>query len=154
MAHLTSNNILREPCDDVTTSVCSTSQVRDQTSSLLYHTLMTNFFPIPSKPSRFTLLLYFDHLSLSLIVIHKGIWTKHLQYYLDTASSEARVNKYKKFLGEQKAAILHSATNSTGDIGSTWYAPAADAVSAYMSTMWGESYLIFVISREGPYGHQ
>jgi len=66
MAHLTSNNILREPCDDVTVSVCGGNEVRDQTSSLLYHTpLMTNFFPVPSKTSRFTLLLYFDHLSLT-----------------------------------------------------------------------------------------
>ncbi|KAJ7162294.1 glycoside hydrolase family 76 protein [Mycena filopes] len=55
----------------------------------------------------------------------KGIWTKHLQYYLTSAASAgAEVDaKYGPFLGRQSAAVLRYATNHTSlDIGSVWYA--------------------------------
>ncbi|KAJ7860316.1 glycoside hydrolase family 76 protein [Mycena leptocephala] len=52
----------------------------------------------------------------------KGIWTKHLQYYLTSASSALATAKYSVFLGDQSAAVLRYATNASLDIGSVWYA--------------------------------
>ncbi|KAF9554284.1 glycoside hydrolase family 76 protein [Agrocybe pediades] len=54
--------------------------------------------------------------------IFKGIWTKHLQYYLDWAGP-SRVGKYQAFLGSQTSAVFHFGTNSDDDVGSVWYAP-------------------------------
>ncbi|PPQ95018.1 hypothetical protein CVT25_000481 [Psilocybe cyanescens] len=54
--------------------------------------------------------------------IFKGIWTKHLQYYLDMAGL-ARVGKYSAFLGSQESAVFHFGTNANDDVGSVWYAP-------------------------------
>jgi hypothetical protein len=54
--------------------------------------------------------------------IFKGIWTKHLQYYLDNAGP-ARVDKYTAFLGSQTSAVLHFGTDADTDVGSVWYAP-------------------------------
>ncbi|KAJ7466920.1 glycoside hydrolase family 76 protein [Mycena latifolia] len=53
----------------------------------------------------------------------KGIWTKHLQYYLTSAASARATAKYGPFLGAQSAAVLRYATNASLDIGSVWYAP-------------------------------
>jgi len=53
----------------------------------------------------------------------KGIWTKHLQYYLDNANDAARTAKYKPFLGSQSSAVLHFGTNAQNIAGSVWYAP-------------------------------
>lgn len=53
--------------------------------------------------------------------IFKGIWTKHVQYYLDNANDSSRVAKYSHFLGIQHSGILLHATNSAHDIGSVWY---------------------------------
>jgi len=55
--------------------------------------------------------------------IFKGIWTKHLQYYLDNADDATRTAKYNPFLGSQYSAILRYSTNANNDIGSVWYAP-------------------------------
>jgi len=53
----------------------------------------------------------------------KGIWAKHLQYYLDTANDASRTTKYSSFLGSQSSAVLHYATGSSNVPGSVWYAP-------------------------------
>ncbi|KAJ7140936.1 glycoside hydrolase family 76 protein [Mycena epipterygia] len=53
----------------------------------------------------------------------KGIWTKHLQYYLTSAANARATAKYGPFLGAQSAAVLRYATNASLDIGSVWYAP-------------------------------
>jgi superoxide dismutase len=58
-------------------------------------------------------------------LIFKGIWTKHLQYYLDNANSAARTAKYSPFLGAQASAVWHYGTSGSNDIGSVWYAPDA-----------------------------
>ncbi|KAF9531603.1 glycoside hydrolase family 76 protein [Crepidotus variabilis] len=55
--------------------------------------------------------------------IFKGIWTKHLQFYLDNANDPARTAKYAGFLHSQYSAVLHYGTNGDGDIGSVWYGP-------------------------------
>ncbi|KAF7979100.1 hypothetical protein HWV62_43624 [Athelia sp. TMB] len=55
----------------------------------------------------------------------KGIWTKHLQYYLDTANSASRNAKYSGFLGSQLSAVIHYGTDASDDVGSVWYAPNA-----------------------------
>lgn len=52
--------------------------------------------------------------------IFKGIWTKHVQYYLDNANDISRVAKYSHFLGFQHLGILRHATNSVYDVGSVW----------------------------------
>ncbi|KAJ7633431.1 glycoside hydrolase family 76 protein [Mycena polygramma] len=52
----------------------------------------------------------------------KGIWTKHLQYYLNYAASARVTAKYRSILRHQSAAVLHYATNASLDIGSVWYA--------------------------------
>ncbi|KAF8893379.1 glycoside hydrolase family 76 protein [Infundibulicybe gibba] len=76
--------------------------------------------------------------------IFKGIWTKHLQYYLDNANDPARTAKYSAFLGSQIAAVLHFGTNADNDVGSVWYEPdqggsiftpktSASGLAAYVS---------------------
>ncbi|KAJ7354463.1 glycoside hydrolase family 76 protein [Mycena albidolilacea] len=51
----------------------------------------------------------------------KGIWTKHLQYYLTSAANPLTTAKYGPFLGLQSAGVLRYATNASLDIGSVWY---------------------------------
>ncbi|KAG1752919.1 glycoside hydrolase family 76 protein [Suillus lakei] len=53
--------------------------------------------------------------------IFKGIWTKHVQYYLDNANDISRMVKYSHFLGFQHLGIVRHATNSAHDVGSVWY---------------------------------
>jgi len=55
--------------------------------------------------------------------IFKGIWTKHLQYYLDNVNDATRAAKYSPFLGSQYSAVFHYGTDANDDIGSVWYAP-------------------------------
>ncbi|KAJ8481984.1 hypothetical protein ONZ45_g15112 [Pleurotus djamor] len=55
--------------------------------------------------------------------IFKGLWTKHVQYYLDSANDASRTAKYAPFLGSQMSAVFHFGTNANNDIGSVWYAP-------------------------------
>ncbi|KAF8161061.1 glycoside hydrolase family 76 protein [Crassisporium funariophilum] len=55
--------------------------------------------------------------------IFKGIWTKHLQFYLDMANNAQRTAKYSSFLGSQTSAVFHYGTNAANDVGSVWYAP-------------------------------
>ncbi|PFH45907.1 glycoside hydrolase family 76 protein [Amanita thiersii Skay4041] len=55
--------------------------------------------------------------------IFKGIWTKHVQYYLDSANDQNRVNKYQSFLGSQASGVFHFGMSASKDIGSVWYAP-------------------------------
>lgn len=50
-------------------------------------------------------------------IIFKGIWMKHVQYYVDAANSASRTAKYSSFLGAQLSAIVHYGTNGNGDIG-------------------------------------
>jgi len=52
----------------------------------------------------------------------KGIWTKHLQYYLDSANDTARTSKYSPFLGKQLSAVVNFGIDANNDIGSVWYA--------------------------------
>ncbi|KAF4567449.1 hydrolase 76 protein [Pleurotus pulmonarius] len=82
--HLSTNNILRESCDNAASGgpVCNQDQQ-----------------------------------------IFKGIWTKHLQYYLDTANDASRTAKYAAFLGSQSSGVLHFGTSASKDVGSVWYAP-------------------------------
>ncbi|GLB37100.1 putative glycoside hydrolase family 76 protein [Lyophyllum shimeji] len=84
IAHLSTNNILRESCDDAVSGgpVCNQDQQ-----------------------------------------IFKGLWTKHLQFYLDRANDPARVDKYRSWLGSQSSAVYHYGTNANNDVGSVWYAP-------------------------------
>ncbi|EPQ57052.1 Six-hairpin glycosidase [Gloeophyllum trabeum ATCC 11539] len=56
--------------------------------------------------------------------IFKGIWTKHVQYYLDQANDAARTAKYSAFLGAQYSAIYHYGKNADNDVGNVWYAPS------------------------------
>jgi hypothetical protein len=53
----------------------------------------------------------------------QGIWTKHVQYYLDMADDPERTKKYSEFLGSQSSAALHYGMNNGGVIGSVWYEP-------------------------------
>ncbi|KAI0316793.1 Six-hairpin glycosidase [Amylostereum chailletii] len=82
ITHLTVNNVLKESCDDATSSTCDHDQQ-----------------------------------------IFKGIWTKHLQYYLDKAADPARTSKYSAFLGAQSSAAFHFGKRANNDVGSVWYAP-------------------------------
>ncbi|KAF5348748.1 hypothetical protein D9758_006833 [Tetrapyrgos nigripes] len=83
IALLTTNNILRESCDNAASgqAVCNQDQQ-----------------------------------------IFKGIWTKHVQYYLDAANDATRTAKYRPFLGSQESAVFHFGTNANNDVGSVWYA--------------------------------
>ncbi|KIK67462.1 glycoside hydrolase family 76 protein [Collybiopsis luxurians FD-317 M1] len=55
--------------------------------------------------------------------LFKGLWTKHLQYYLDMANDPSRTAKYSPFLGSQESAVFHFGTDASNDVGSVWYAP-------------------------------
>lgn len=55
--------------------------------------------------------------------IFKGLWTKHVQFYLDSAPDASRIAKYSGFLHAQASAVYHYGTNANNDIGSVWYAP-------------------------------
>lgn len=52
----------------------------------------------------------------------KGIWTKHLQYYLIFTNKKEKIAKYGPFLGVQSHAVTKYATNATDDISNLWYA--------------------------------
>ncbi|TFK62697.1 glycoside hydrolase family 76 protein [Pluteus cervinus] len=54
--------------------------------------------------------------------LFKGLWTKHVQYYLDAANDAGRTAKYAPFLWSQSSAVFHYATGSTNDPGSVWFA--------------------------------
>ncbi|KAF5386228.1 hypothetical protein D9615_002518 [Tricholomella constricta] len=84
ISRLSTNNILRESCDDAVRGgpVCNQDQQ-----------------------------------------IFKGIWTKHLQFYLDYANDPARTAKYSAWLGSQSSGVFHFGTNANNDVGSVWYAP-------------------------------
>ncbi|KAE9391252.1 hypothetical protein BT96DRAFT_312145 [Gymnopus androsaceus JB14] len=53
--------------------------------------------------------------------IFKGIWLKHLQYFLTFAQRPELVSKYSDFIGTQSEAVLNIATDPQLDIGSVWY---------------------------------
>ncbi|KAE9411554.1 glycoside hydrolase family 76 protein [Gymnopus androsaceus JB14] len=55
--------------------------------------------------------------------LFKGLWTKHVQYYLDMANDATRTAKYSPFLGSQESAVFHFGTDSSDAVGSVWYAP-------------------------------
>jgi len=55
--------------------------------------------------------------------IFKGIWCKHLEYFLDEAGNSSLVSKYSPFLGAQYYAVVQYATDASDDVGSVWYAP-------------------------------
>ncbi|EJD52539.1 glycoside hydrolase family 76 protein [Auricularia subglabra TFB-10046 SS5] len=55
--------------------------------------------------------------------LFKGLWMKHLQFYLDNAPAD-RVERFRSFIGSQSSAIFHYGTNANGDIGNVWYAPS------------------------------
>ncbi|EJF62105.1 glycoside hydrolase family 76 protein [Dichomitus squalens] len=52
----------------------------------------------------------------------KGIWMKHLQFYLDNVPD--RVSKYQSFIGAQESAVVHYGTGSGWTVGNVWYAPS------------------------------
>ncbi|KAJ7629336.1 glycoside hydrolase [Mycena rosella] len=54
----------------------------------------------------------------------KGIFMKHLQYYLDRVNDPARTAKYSAFIGAQASGVFHFGTSSSNDVGSVWYAPS------------------------------
>jgi len=55
-------------------------------------------------------------------LIFKGIFTKHLQYFIDHAGDAAR-RKYGVFLTAQSAGVYFYAAGSNNYPGSVWYAP-------------------------------
>jgi hypothetical protein len=61
------------------------------------------------------------YLCVHVCFIIQGIYTKHLQYYLDNASS--RVSKYSSALDTQYSAVFHYATGADYATGSVWYGP-------------------------------
>ncbi|KAE9411555.1 glycoside hydrolase family 76 protein [Gymnopus androsaceus JB14] len=70
--------------------------------------------------------------------IFKGIWTKHVQYYLDMANDATRTAKYSPFLGSQESAVFHYGTDSADVVGSVWYAPnQGGSIFSPMSTTSG-----------------
>ncbi|EIM86953.1 Six-hairpin glycosidase [Stereum hirsutum FP-91666 SS1] len=55
--------------------------------------------------------------------LFKGLWVKHVQYYLDSANDATRTAKYSPFLGTTAAGVHNNALDSANDIGTVWYAP-------------------------------
>ncbi|KAF7319902.1 Six-hairpin glycosidase [Mycena kentingensis (nom. inval.)] len=58
-------------------------------------------------------------------VAFKGIFVKHLQYYLDRVNDASRTAKYAGFLHAQASGVFHFGTSAANDIGSVWFAPNA-----------------------------
>ncbi|KAH9933959.1 glycoside hydrolase family 76 protein [Epithele typhae] len=54
-------------------------------------------------------------------VMFKGIWMKHLQFYLDNFPD--RASKYTSFIHAQDSAVVHYATGAGWKVGNVWYAP-------------------------------
>ncbi|KAJ7116113.1 glycoside hydrolase family 76 protein [Mycena crocata] len=52
---------------------------------------------------------------------YKGIFLKHLMYYLDHANDPEKTRKYAPFLALQSDAVHINATNSDGDPTSLWF---------------------------------
>ncbi|EIN11861.1 Six-hairpin glycosidase [Punctularia strigosozonata HHB-11173 SS5] len=52
--------------------------------------------------------------------LFKGIWMKHVQFYLDAVNDASRTAKYSSFLAAQASAIETNALTSDNDIGSLW----------------------------------
>ena len=52
----------------------------------------------------------------------KGLWMKHLQFYIDNAPD--RGSKYQSFIGAQESAGYHYATGADWTVGNVWYAPS------------------------------
>ncbi|KAK0476694.1 glycoside hydrolase family 76 protein [Armillaria novae-zelandiae] len=69
------------------------------------------------------MLIYLSEQTFKACVLHSGIWTKHLQYYLIFTNEKEKIAKYGPFLGTQSHAVIEYATNATGDISNLWYAP-------------------------------
>ncbi|KAF8315175.1 hypothetical protein DL93DRAFT_2079362 [Clavulina sp. PMI_390] len=57
--------------------------------------------------------------------LFKGLFMKHLQYYLDTANSASQNSKYAGFINAQASGVVHYATGSGYNVGSVWYAANA-----------------------------
>ncbi|KZP26488.1 glycoside hydrolase family 76 protein [Athelia psychrophila] len=57
--------------------------------------------------------------------IFKGVWAKHLAYYLDAVNSATSEAKYSPFLGSLNSAVTHYGVDADGDCSSTWYAANA-----------------------------
>ncbi|KAF8987983.1 Six-hairpin glycosidase [Hymenopellis radicata] len=57
--------------------------------------------------------------------LFKGIFMKHLQYFLDTANSATLTAKYAGFINAQASGIVHYATGAGYRVGSVWYAANA-----------------------------
>lgn len=53
--------------------------------------------------------------------LFKGLFTKHMMYYLEATKDNKRALKYKDFLGLQKFSVLNYAKNSQNLVGSVWY---------------------------------
>jgi hypothetical protein len=104
---MTSGGILKEGCDDATKSTCDEDQVGSvipmgSGSYFLTHTLVAHFQGMLGTMTR-------RH---SLNDSRQGIFTKHLQYYIDQAGSAAR-DKYAGFLSAQSSGVYHYGTGST-----------------------------------------
>ncbi|KAJ6514339.1 glycoside hydrolase family 76 protein, partial [Mycena vitilis] len=65
---------------------------------------------------------------------YKGIFLKHLMYYLDQANDPARTAKYAPFLAKQSNAVRSMATNGAGDPTSLWHQKPTDALGSSVST--------------------
>ncbi|EPQ57053.1 Six-hairpin glycosidase [Gloeophyllum trabeum ATCC 11539] len=73
--------------------------------------------------------------------IFKGIWTKHVQYYLDQANDSARTAKYSAFLGAQADAINTNAITADKDVGNVWYASGGGQENPQASTAGLEAFV-------------
>ncbi|KAF8315172.1 Six-hairpin glycosidase [Clavulina sp. PMI_390] len=57
--------------------------------------------------------------------LFKGLFMKHLQYYLDTANSASQNSKYAGAINAQASGVVHYATGAGYNVGSVWYAANA-----------------------------
>ena len=68
----------------------------------------------------------------------QGIFTKHLQCYLDAINDQAYAVGYSGFLGEQQSAVFHLGIAANSLMGSASYAPNAGGnVFTFETTMSG-----------------
>ncbi|KAF7310502.1 Six-hairpin glycosidase [Mycena chlorophos] len=78
-------------------------------------------------------------------VAFKGIFMKHLQYFLDRVNNATITAKYAGFIHAQASGVYHYGTNSADDIGSVWYAPNAGG-SIFGSTSSGSGLAAHIVN--------
>lgn len=71
----------------------------------------------------------------------KGLFMRHLQYFLEYVNDDTVTRKYSDWIGKQATAVMQNSRNSAGDPGSIWWGKTSasqfpsDTINHYSSGM-------------------